>query len=159
MQGFNVELPREEQQQDIVSGSPDLDKITTYAERSNLTLRMSMRRFTGLTNAFWKKLANHHAMVALFMMYYDFCRKHATLKTTVASSSRRDGPRVDRRGHRDTDRRADAAAGTACPLQEARGRFKLIQYLSNGCGPDCSDCREGHRSDPPAGDSAPTPPP
>ena len=69
----------------VVSGAPKLDKISTsYAERSNLTLRMSMRRFTRLTNAFSKKLANHHAMVALFMMYYNYSRKHATLKTTPA---------------------------------------------------------------------------
>ena len=65
----------------VVSGSPDLDKISTsYAERSNLTLRMSMRRFTRLTNAFSKKLANHALMVSVFAMYYNWARPHKTLK-------------------------------------------------------------------------------
>ena len=53
-------------------GSPNLDLISTsYAERSNLTLRMSMRRFTRLTNAFSKKLDTHALMVSLFTMYYN----------------------------------------------------------------------------------------
>ena len=61
-------------------GSPNLDLISTsYAERSNLTLRMSMRRFTRLTNAFSKKLDNHALMVSLFTMYYNFCRPHLAL--------------------------------------------------------------------------------
>ena len=65
----------------VVSGSPDLDKISTsYAERSNLTLRMSMRSFTRLTNAFSKKLANHALMVAVFCAYYNWARPHKTLK-------------------------------------------------------------------------------
>ena len=67
----------------VVSGTPNLAKISTsYAEQSELC--MSMRRLTGLTNAFSVKLANHHAMVALFMMYYNFTRKHRTLKTSPA---------------------------------------------------------------------------
>ena len=52
---------------------------TSYVERSNLTLRMSMRRFTRLTNGFSKKLNNHALMVALFTMYYNFCLPHKTL--------------------------------------------------------------------------------
>ena len=69
----------------IVQGSPNLDLISTsYAERNNLTMRMSMRRFTRLTNAFSKKLENHAAQVALHFWYYNFCRKHQTLKTTPA---------------------------------------------------------------------------
>ena len=64
----------------VVTGSPDLDKVSTsYAERSNLTLRMSMRRFTRLTNAFSKKINNHALMVSLFCAYYNFCRPHKTL--------------------------------------------------------------------------------
>ena len=69
----------------VVQGSPDLDLVSTsYAERNNLTMRMSMRRYTRLTNAFSKKLENHAAQVALHFWYYNFCRKHQTLKTTPA---------------------------------------------------------------------------
>ena len=69
----------------IVQGSLNLDLISTsYVERNNLTMRMSMRRFTRLTNAFSKKLENHAAQVALHFWYYNFCRKHQTLKTTPA---------------------------------------------------------------------------
>ena len=57
---------------------------TSYIERQNLTMRMSMRRFTRLTNGFSKKLENHSASVALYMMYYNFARKHKTLGTTPA---------------------------------------------------------------------------
>lgn len=66
-------------------GRPDPKHISTsYIERQNLTMRMSMRRFTRLTNAFSKKIENHLAAVALYMMYYNFGRKHLTLGTTPA---------------------------------------------------------------------------
>ena len=68
-----------------VQGRPDPNHISTsYVERQNLTLRMNMRRFTRLTNAFSKKLENHAAAVALHFMYYNFARVHQTLKTTPA---------------------------------------------------------------------------
>ncbi|MHB1468849.1 MAG: IS1 family transposase [Solirubrobacteraceae bacterium] len=61
-------------------GSPDLAKASTsYIERQNLTMRMNMRRFTRLTNAFSKKLENHAAAVALHFMAYNFARPHKTL--------------------------------------------------------------------------------
>lgn len=64
-----------------VSGRPDLSKISTsYVERHNLTMRMSMRRFTRLTNAFSKKLENHTAAVSLYAMNYNWCRPHQSLK-------------------------------------------------------------------------------
>ena len=63
-----------------VSGSPDPAHISTsYVERQNLTIRMSMRRFTRLTNAFSKKLENLTAAVSLHFMYYNFGRPHMTL--------------------------------------------------------------------------------
>jgi IS1 family transposase len=69
----------------IISGAPDLGHVSTsYVERANLTMRMSMRRFTRLTNAFSKKLENHAAMVALYFMYYNFGRVHQTLRVTPA---------------------------------------------------------------------------
>ncbi len=68
-----------------VSGSPDPDHISTsYIERQNLTMRMGMRRYTRLTNAFSKKVENLAAAVSLHFMHYNFCRVHKTLGTTPA---------------------------------------------------------------------------
>lgn len=68
-----------------VSGNPDPAHISTsYTERQNLTMRMSMRRFTRLTNAFSKKVENLAYAVALHFMYYNFCRIHQTLRVTPA---------------------------------------------------------------------------
>jgi len=71
-----------------VFGTPDIDLVSTsYVERSNLTLRMGNRRFTRLTNAFSKKIANHCHMLAIHHMNYNFCRKHMTLKKTPAQAA------------------------------------------------------------------------
>jgi IS1 family transposase/lambda repressor-like predicted transcriptional regulator len=68
-----------------IQGNPDPEHISTsYAERQNLTMRMGMRRFTRLTNAFSKKVENHAYQVALHFMYYNFCRIHTTLRVTPA---------------------------------------------------------------------------
>jgi IS1 family transposase len=68
-----------------VTGNPDGRHISTsYVERQNLTMRMSMRRFTRLTNAFSKKLENHAAAIALHFAYYNFGRIHSTLRITPA---------------------------------------------------------------------------
>lgn len=68
-----------------VMGNPDEAYISTsYVERQNLTMRMQMRRFTRLTNAFSKKLENHKAMIALHYMHYNFGRIHKTLRVTPA---------------------------------------------------------------------------
>ena len=71
-----------------VYGNPDPEHISTsFAERSNLTMRMNMRRFTRLTDAFCKKIENHAHAVALHMMYYNFVRIHKTLKVTPAMAA------------------------------------------------------------------------
>jgi len=67
------------------SGLPEKKHVSTsYVERQNLTVRMSLRRFTRLTNAFSKKIENHEHAVAMHFFYYNFIRKHMTLKTTPA---------------------------------------------------------------------------
>lgn len=72
-----------------VSGDPDPAHVSTsYVERSNLTIRMSNRRFTRLTNAFSKKIDNHRHMIALFFFYYNFCGVHSTLRVTPAMESK-----------------------------------------------------------------------
>jgi hypothetical protein len=68
-----------------MTGKPKPQDISTsHVERHNLTMRMSMRRFARLTNAFSKKLDNHIAALALYFTYYNFCRVHQTLRVTPA---------------------------------------------------------------------------
>lgn len=72
----------------IVQGSPDPRYISTsFVERQNLNMRMSMRRFTRLTNAFSKKIANHEEAIAMHFMYYNFVRIHQSLRMTPAMAS------------------------------------------------------------------------
>lgn len=69
----------------VISGMPDFDHVSTsYTERQNLSMRMGMRRFTRLTNAFSKKVENLEHMTALYFMHYNFCRIHQTLRVTPA---------------------------------------------------------------------------
>jgi IS1 family transposase len=71
-----------------IEGKPDPKHISTsYAERQNLTMRMSMRRFTRLTNGFSKKFDNHAHMVALYAVHYNFLRIHKTLRVTPAMAA------------------------------------------------------------------------
>jgi IS1 family transposase len=73
---------------EVIIGEPNPKHISTsYIERQNLTMRMSMRRFTRLTNAFSKKLENHVAAIAIYYMHYNFCRIHKTLRVTPAMAA------------------------------------------------------------------------
>ena len=72
-----------------VSGDPIKSLISTsYVERQNLTMRMSMRRFTRLTNGFSKKIDNHEHAIALYFVHYNFCRVHKTLRVTPAMEAK-----------------------------------------------------------------------
>jgi hypothetical protein len=72
----------------VITGSPDKRFISTsMIERQNLTMRMSMRRFTRLTNAFSKKLENLQAAVALHFAHYNLVRVHKTLRVTPAMAA------------------------------------------------------------------------
>src|SRR5438128_3812805 len=63
-----------------ITGNPDMSQVSTsYVERQNLSMRMGMRRFTRLTNAFSKKLENHMHAIALYFMHYNYARPHTTL--------------------------------------------------------------------------------
>jgi IS1 family transposase len=69
----------------VVTGNPNIkDVSTSYVERQNLTMRMHMRRFTRLTNAFSKKLENHMHAISLYFMFYNFCKIHKSLRVTPA---------------------------------------------------------------------------
>lgn len=68
-----------------IVGNPDINEVSTsYVERSNLTMRKNVRRFTRLTNGFSKKLENHMHAISLHFMHYNFCRVHKTLRVTPA---------------------------------------------------------------------------
>jgi hypothetical protein len=71
-----------------ISGKPDMKHVSTsYVERQNLTMRMSMRRFTRLTNAHSKKIENHRYAVALHVTFYNFVRMHSTLRMSPAMAA------------------------------------------------------------------------
>jgi hypothetical protein len=72
----------------VRTGNPDMKHVSpSYVERQNLTMRISMRRFTRLTNAFSKKVENHCHAIALYFMNYNFARVHQTLRVTPAMAA------------------------------------------------------------------------
>ena len=108
-----------------VQGDPNPVHISTsYVERHNLTMRMSMRRFTRLTNAFSKKLANHVHQVALYTVFFNFCRIHKTLRMSPAMAA----------GVTDTLRDAEWIVGlidARAPKPGPRGPYRPRQRRAN----------------------------
>ena len=81
-----------------VMGNPDPEHISTsFVERQNLTMRMSMRRFTRLTNGFSKKIENHAYSVAIHYMHYNFCRIHSSPESDARDGSWYHRSRLDNR--------------------------------------------------------------
>jgi IS1 family transposase len=73
---------------EVITGAPDTDHISTsFAERQNLNIRMGLRRFTRLTNAFSKKMENHVHALSIYFMHYNFVRLHQTLRVTPAMAA------------------------------------------------------------------------
>ena len=111
-----------------VEGNPDVAHVSTsYVERQNLTMRMSMRRFTRLTNGFSKKFDNHVHALALYFVHYNFCRIHTSLRVSPAMAA----DVTDRRWSLDDILAKIEGAGEARALQEEGGmrRFREIAWL------------------------------
>jgi hypothetical protein len=109
----------------VKMGDPDMQHVSTsHVERQNLTMRMSMRRFTRLTNGFSKKVANLEHMVALHFMHYNFVRIHKSLHTTPAMMA----------GVSDKLWSiADIAALVPEPVAKKRGSYKNRKGFGNYC--------------------------
>ena len=111
-------------ERNIIVGNPvDAHISTSHVERHNLTMRMSMRRFTRLTNAFSKKIENHCHALALYFTYYNFCRVHKTLKQTPAQAAG-----LTEQGHT-MDWIIDLIEAKA-PKAKARGPYKTRTRLA-----------------------------
>ena len=107
---------------------PEAHLARRYVERQNLTMRMHMRRFTRLTNAFSKKFENHVHMVALYTVWYNWVRIHKTLQGDAGHGRWPDRQADGLRGYRGADRRGSGQAGSAQGLQETASNFKLRHY-------------------------------
>jgi IS1 family transposase len=132
-----------------ITGHPDRAYISTsYVERQNLTMRISMRRFTRLTKAFSKKLENHKAAVAFYFMWYNFARIHQTLRVTPAMEA---GIRscVVGRGNRGTCKLGDI--DMRCKYGHEHPPEKVTAATWNPTNQPrpyhCRECREANKPD------------
>lgn len=115
-----------------VSGTPDPAHVnTSFAERQNLTMRMSMRRFTRLTNAFSKKFENHCHALALYFFWYNWVRQHKTLRMTPAMAAGLTDSLMDMADivrmidARDDQRKADIIRA---PLEKTRALLRKLSH-------------------------------
>jgi hypothetical protein len=108
-----------------IEGRPAIEHVSTsFVERQNLTMRMSMRRFTRLTNAFSKKVDNHAHALALYFMFYNFVRQHKTLRMSPAMAA---GIETRLWGMADIVKLIDDAEGAP----KKRGPYKKQMEISN----------------------------
>lgn len=112
-----------------IEGNPNIAHVSTsHLERSNLSMRMHMRRFTRLTNAHSKKLANHVHMIALYTVFYNFIRSHKSLKKTPAMGA---GIAPSFLGFEDVLARIDAKA---VPAKRGPYKERNSNRGTTGCG-------------------------
>ena len=105
---------------DAITGRPEKKHVSTsYVERQNLTMRMHMRRFTRLTNAFSKKFENHMHMVAIYTVWYNFVRFHKMFEGHAGYGRWPVADLLEHGGCGGPDRCRRTEAGQAWPLQEA----------------------------------------
>lgn len=110
---------------DLILGSPDMAHVSTsYVERQNLTMRMSMRRFTRLTNAFSKKVENHYHALSLYFVWYNFVKAHKSLKGATPAMAA--GLVTDRMTMEDIVTLIDKREGPA----KKRGPYKKRQQVA-----------------------------
>jgi len=111
-----------------IEGKPDMAHVSTsYSERANLTMRMSNRRFTRLTNAFSKKFENHAHMVAIYAVWYNWIRIHKTIRVTHAMAAGQSATAMDWADIVEAMERRVSEARSARTVQKIRSAYLMLK--------------------------------